>query len=135
MREAVSCYRTGSERKDYVNVFEKETRGKQFINVFISSGHFYADPVQQTQDSGSNFPFADAGNIQEGESGPAANEEPSDNSGNEEEQQHQGSLRQRIKSLLTLMGKKRNINPRKKMQMWLKSHFTFLLKTHNENPS
>lgn len=50
--------------------------------------------MQQTQDSDSDLPSVDvnSGNVQEHESTPAANEAPSANPGNEQEQKQQQSL-------------------------------------------
>ena len=82
-----SC-QTGSERKGCVIRSGKENKRKSSISVLTSSGRFYADHGQQSQDSQLD-PSADGNteNVQGGESGPVANEGPSANSVNEQKQQ------------------------------------------------
>ncbi|XP_002729461.2 SMR2 protein-like [Rattus norvegicus] len=71
-----------------------QRRDQEINNAETSDVQQHPDSVQQTQDSDSDLPSVDvnSGNVQEHESTPAANEAPSANPGNEQEQKQQQSL-------------------------------------------
>uniref|UniRef100_A0A8C6I785 Uncharacterized protein n=1 Tax=Mus spicilegus TaxID=10103 RepID=A0A8C6I785_MUSSI len=88
---------------------QSSAQRKSSITVLTSSGPFYPDPVQQTQDSESGPSAADAstGNVQEGESAPLSNEDHSANSGNEWQLEQQESQQAESQEHYESAGKKR----------------------------
>lgn len=96
----------------------KKKGGKSSITALTSSGPFYPDPVQQTQDSESGPSAADAstGIVQEGESATLSNEDHSANSGNEWQLEQQESQQAESQEHYESAGeKKREINLEKEM--------------------
>lgn len=84
------------------------------IKVLTSSGPFYADPAEKTQDSelGPSAAAANIGNIQE--SSPLVKVDPSSNSGNEQQVEPEESQQAESQEHCDSSGKQEKNQPRKR---------------------
>lgn len=84
------------------------------IKVLTSSGPFYADPAEKTQDSelGPSAAAANIGNIQE--SSPLVKVDPSSNSGNEQQVEPEESQQAESQEHCDSTGKQEKNQPRKR---------------------